>query len=282
MVRMQIGKNNPNLENLLYILGGTTRGKTLHNTEEAMENAAIYIQGAWVEVAKEISRSGGYARSIQREQTGTFEYEIFSEAKIADIIENGSHELDMKKTHPYGPRSRVARDIISKKTGKILRKGYPYLIVPIKWGTEDGTVRVGPKNIVPKQLLKLMLSKRFKASTERNETYQSPNERGEMVDRSTYTWGGRAKGSDFAGTIEQKRFADGMVRFEEESAADRPGGKRYGGYFTFRIISARPGAKGWIRREQPARHITRMIAEETRENVNALVESGIMKDLANL
>jgi hypothetical protein len=277
MIRMQIEKDNPHLENLLYLLGAAGRN-TLPNTEAAMKEAAKIIQGRWVDfanggslkgIADTLKRpNGGYARSIKAKQIGAFAHEIYSEADIAKWIENGTEELDMKRTHPYGPRSRV-----SKKTG------YPYLIVPFQWGTKEGTARVGPKNIVPEQLLSLMRSKKFKASTVKSETSnQSSNARGEMVNRNTYSWGDRAKGSDFAGTVEQKRLADGMVRFEQGSAADNPKGKRYGGYFTFRIISAAPGAKGWIKPAMPARHVTKAVADETREKVNALIEARLKGD----
>jgi hypothetical protein len=270
---MRIAKNNPYLEELISVLNRTGTN-TLQHTEKALENAAGYVQGAWKEIAKEMNRSGSYARSIQKKPVGAYGHEIFSEAKIAEIIENGAPELDMKKTHPYGPRSRI-----SQKTG------YPDLIVPFQWGTKDGTVRAGPKNIIPKQLLGLMLSANFNVSKVKkfhDERKKSPNARGEMVARNTYEWGGRVKSSDFTGTDEQKKLAEGMVRFEQGPAADRSGGKRYGGYFTFRVISAAPGAKGWIRKEQPAHHVTKLVARETRKNVNDMVEAGIREDFANL
>jgi hypothetical protein len=57
-----------------------------------------------------------YAKSIRAQATSRFGHEIYSEAKIADQIENGAKELDMKTTHPFGPRSRVAKRLFQKKT----------------------------------------------------------------------------------------------------------------------------------------------------------------------
>jgi hypothetical protein len=273
---MKIAENSPHLAELRFHLAKLGAG-SLPRTAGAMEDSVKFIQDTWRNYAQGGSLPGvlplkngsrRYAQSIKTHANGPFSHEIYSEADIADWIENGTKELDMKTTHPYGPQSRISQ-----------RTGYPYLIVPFQWGTKAGTARVGPKNIIPKQLLRMMRSKQFKASTVKNETYQSPNARGEMVNRNTYTWGNRAKGSDFSGTIEQKRFADGMVRFEEGSAADRPGKKRYGGYFTFRIISAAPGAKGWIKPATPARHVTKAVMDETREVIDTIVESAIREDL---
>jgi hypothetical protein len=268
---MKISLNNPQLEELQYQLKLLEKGN-FPNTEAAFTTGAKIIQKTWRDyalggplsgVSPLKNGSGSYARSIKTKKTGVFDHEIYSEAEIADWIENGTKELDMKSTHPYGPRSRISKD------------GVHYLIIPFQWGTKEGTKRVGPKNIVPKSLLTLMRSKRFKKSSVKNETYQSPNARGNMVDRWTYTWGDRARGSDFTGTIEQKIFADGMVRFEQGAK----GGKRYGGYFTFRIISENSPANSWKRKGTPARHVTRAVAQETQEVINTMVEGSITEDL---
>jgi hypothetical protein len=276
MVSIKISINDPQLEYLHHRLKTAAEG-VFPKTEDAMAEGAKKIQSVWQYYALGKKRLPGvselknpsrkYAESIRIERTGVFEYEIYSDAKIAEWIENGTKELDMKKTHPYGPRSRV-----SKKTG------YPYLIVPFQWGTEEGTARSGPKNIVPKQLLSLMLSSRFKASTVRNNTRQSPNARGEMVDRNTYAWGDRARGSDFTGSIEKKSYASGMVRFEQGEAAEKTGGDRHGGYFTFRIISAAPWAKGWIKPAVPGHHVTRGLKEYMEDEISLMAEEAMRED----
>jgi hypothetical protein len=283
MVRIKIAENNPHLRELQFRLA-KLGADSMPRTTGAMADGAKLIQNTWrnyalggplqgVKPLKNGSR--GYAQSIKTRSNGPFSHEIYSEADIADRIENGTKELDMKTTHPYGPRSRVAETIISKKTGRVLRRGGPYLIVPFQWGTKEGTKRVGPRNIVPKDLLSLMRSKRFKRSTVKNRTYLSPNARGQMVERWTCTWGDRARGSDFAGTVEQKLYANGMVRFEQ----GEKGGKKYGGYFTFRIISANSPKNSWIKPATPPRNVTRRVQEYTEDTIEKMVDAAIMEDL---
>jgi hypothetical protein len=280
MIRITVGTNNPRLEELQFLLAKMgQRAGTLPRTAAALNAGAELIQDTWQKYATGetpmpgLKPSGSYAKSIRTKPLGEFEHEIFSEAKIAERIENGTEELDMKKTHPYGPRSRVSK------------KGIPYLIVPFQWGTKEGTKRVGAKNIIPKQLLNMMLSKKFKKSTVKSDSQspnapRSPNARGEMVARNTYTWGDRTRGSDFSGTIEQKRFTNGMVRFEQGTAADSPQGKRYGGYFTFRVISANSPANSWIKPATPALHVAEIVAKETRKDVEAMVDAAIKEDFS--
>jgi hypothetical protein len=278
MIRITVGINNPRLEELQFLLAKMgQRAGTLPKTAAALNAGAELIQDTWQKYATGeyplpgLKPSGSYAKSIRTKPLGEFGHEIFSEAKIAERIENGTDDLDMKTTHPYGPRSRVSK------------KGVPYLIIPFQWGTKKGTERVGPKNIIPKQLLNMMLSKRFKPSTVKSDSQspkapQSPNARGEMVARNTYTWGDRTRGSDFSGTIEQKRFTNGMVRFEEGTAADNPQGKRYGGYFTFRVISANSPVNSWKRKGMPALHVAEIVAKVIRKDVEAMVDTAIKED----
>jgi hypothetical protein len=225
--------------------------------------------------------SGKYAQSIRTKKLGPFAYEIFSAAKTAERIENGTEELDMKETHTKGPRSRM-----SKTTG------YPYVIIPFRWGTppKKGEQRVGfGKNIMTAGAYKQLLAKSFKASrvkeSPNTSSYQTPNAHGQMVGRARYQWGSRLRGSDFAGKIEEKTRMKGMVRFENGLDENRNiGGKRYGGYFTFRIISANPESDSWkqnkwIRPATPGVPVTKIVAEKTHGDIEKMIDSAIMGDL---
>ena len=274
MIRMKVGTNNSHLEELQYYLAKMgTQTRVLPYTADAMKHGAERIRDKWrgfaeggqldgVKPLKNGSRR--YTESIQTNQTGPFEHEIYSDAEIADWIENGTKELDMKTTHPYGPRSRVSK------------KGVPYLIVPFQWGTEEGTIRSGPRNIVPKDLVSLMLNKKkFKQSktvvSADKSTHTKPNAAGVEVGRAKYQWGGRLN----------KDLGDmaGMVRFEQGSATDNPDRRRYGGYFTFRIISAKSPKNSWIKPATPARHVTQALVRDTQEYITKLVELSIAEDL---
>jgi hypothetical protein len=272
---MKVGVDSNQLEELQYLLKMLV-SKDLPNTEKAMADGAAIVRDTWKEFAlggplpgitEPLKRPNrAYADSIRLIQTGPFSYEIFSESKIAEQIENGTKELDMKTTHPYGPRSRVSDE------------GFPYLIVPMLWGTEEGTARVGPRNIVPKSLLKMMRDKdKFRASKVKSETIQSPNYAGKMVDRHTYKWGSRVKGSEVQGTAEQQSLTNGMVRFEVGKK-----GRRYGSYLTFRVISAKQLVTkpySWIRPATPPRHVVQAVAENTKDYIEEMVENAIKGDL---
>jgi hypothetical protein len=261
-----------------------------------MASGAKVIQSRWIDFANGGSLTGvteplknptgGYARSIRTKKIGPFEYEIFSEAKIAERVENGTKELDMKKTHPYGPRSRM-----SKKTG------YPYVIIPFRWGSpENGDgdrVGFGKSIITAGVYNKQLLDKSFKASrvtASPNTSDKTPNAHGQMVGRGRYSWGSRLNMEQIINnaepdvSINQMFNMNGMVRFE--NGLDKNGnigGKRYGGYFTFRIISANPESKSWkqnkwIRPATPGVPVTKIVAEKTQEDIEKMVESGIMED----
>jgi hypothetical protein len=284
MVRMKIEINNSVLEELLYVLK-TAEKRVLPNTEKAMEDAAMLVQGRWIDfanggsligVAEKLKHpKGGYARSIKTHRTGAFEHEIYSEAKIAEWIENGTEEHDMKTTHPYGPRSRVSKE------------GFPYVIIPFRWGTPgngDGD-RVGfGKNVITAGAHRQLLKENFNPSTVTaspdKSSHKTQNYHGDMVGRAQYrdkegnsTWGSRLKADG---------FMNGMVRFENGYDMNGNIEKRYGGYFTFRVISAKQlitRPYSWIKPAMPARHVTRAVVNETRDKVGKLVEAGLMGDV---
>jgi hypothetical protein len=213
--------------------------------------------------------SGKYARSIKIDRKGPFDYEIYSEAKVADWIENGTEELDMKTTHPFGPRSRVSQ------TGK--NKGYPYLIVPFRWGTPR---TVGFRNIMPEQVYNISKNKKTfqqtKTTVSADNGEKTPNAREEMV--------GRAQYSDVSGS---KSWGDRLTSDMGEDITDNMVGMssmlgqngRTAGYLTFRIISAAPGASGWIKPAMPARPVTRAVASAAKETINDAIENAIRSDL---
>jgi hypothetical protein len=273
MVRIKIAENSPYLEELQYHLAKLGAG-SLPGTAGAMAAGAKLIQSRWIDfanggtltgVTEPLKRpSGVYARSIKTRATGDFSHEIYSDAKIAEWIENGTDDLDMKTTHPYGPRSRVSK------------KGVPYLIIPFRWGTPKS---VGFKNVMPVNVYGIV--KKFKKmktlvgadkSGIKTPNAQNPSR---MVGRAQYNKGyNRLSGADFDGSIEQKTRMDGMVR-----STDETGKNRSGGYFTFRIISANSPADSWKRKGMPPRHVTRALAEETRETIEEMVEGAVREDL---
>lgn len=261
MVKLEIAVNSYLLQRLQSALSMIEK-KGLPKTAETMGKAAENIRDVWMNYAgggslpgvKSLEHpKGEYAKSIYIEPKGHFDYEVRSDAEVAAWIEYGTKTIDMKDTHTKGPRSRIMQ------SGP--NKGKPYLIVPFQWGTEEGS---GFKNIVPKSIQSLMLSAGFKASTVNDETYQSPNAQGQMVDRWKYNWGNSIK----SGGANIK----GLVRFEQGTQE-----KRHGGYFTFRIIPS--WGKGWVKKETPARHVTKAVADFVRKDTEDGINAAIMEDL---
>ena len=288
MIRIKIAENNPHLEELQYLLASASAG-VLPGTVRAMKDGASIIQKTWKGYAaggslpgveKLKNPQGGYMRSIHVDKRGPFNYEIYSEAKIADWIENGTEELDMKTTHPFGPRSRVAKRVVSKKTGKVLREGGSYLIIPFRWGTPGSkkNPRVGfGNNVITAGAYRQLLKRSFGASrvtvSPANSNYMTPNARGDMVGRAQYEWGSRFSSND---------NMNGMVRFENGYNKNGEISKRYGGYFTFRVISANSPKNSWIKPATPPRHVTQAVMDETRETIEQMVDEAIKGDIANL
>jgi hypothetical protein len=283
MVKLNITTDNDLLQQLQMALAQFGGGH-LPSVSMAMRKSADFIRGTWQGFARGGSLpgieslknpSGKYARSIRIDRRGPFDYEVYSEAEVADWIENGTEDLDMKTTHPYGPRSRISK------------KGVPYLIVPFRWGTpgRNGQKRVGFRNIIPEQIYKqLLISKKFKfqtskvtasADTSDNLELNYNNHMVGVASRAKYEWGDRVFAADVDSLTDGSRedhFADGMVKMEGQ------GGKS-AGYLTFRIISADSPAESWKRKGMEARHVTNAVASLAQETINEVIDNAAREDL---
>jgi hypothetical protein len=280
---MKISINNSQLAELQHYLRVAVEDN-FPMTGIALSLGAKQIQSVWQDYAlgkKELpgvpalkNPSGKYAQSIHTKPIGEFRHEIYSEAKIADWIENGTDKIDMKETHTKGPRSRRSKD------------GVPYVIIPFRWGT-PGTKknpRVGfGNNVLTAGVYRRLLKESFRASSvtvsPNKSDYKTPNAKGEMVGRAQHQWGSRLRGRDFAGTIEQKTRMNGMVRFENGYDNEGNISKRYGGYFTFRVISKNSPKDSWIKPATPARHVTRGVQEDTKKEITEMIDEALKADI---
>jgi hypothetical protein len=289
MVKMSISVDNDALQQLQSALARLGSG-VLPATKGAMKASAELIRNTWKGFAMGGSLpgiteslknpSGKYARSIRVARKGPFDYEIYSDADVAGWIENGTDELDMKTTHPFGPRSRVTQ------SGP--NKGYSYLIVPFRWGTPR---TVGFRNIMPDQVYSIVKNKMKFAQTKTTVSAdksgtKTPNFNGDMVGRAQYSdvtgskpWGDRTTAADMG----ENRFfndtgrdiTDDMVGMS--SMLGQNG--RAAGYLTFRVISAAPDAKGWIKPAMKARPVTQAVAKVSEETVNEVLDGALREDL---
>jgi hypothetical protein len=279
---MKIAENSPHLAAMQYHLAKFGQ-RSMPATEDAMKGVAEYIQEVWQGFAyggdldgveKLKNPSWKYARSIRFHRLGPFQYEIFSESKIAQRIEEGTPEHDMKKTHPFGPRSRVSE------------KGIPYLIIPFRWGTPEGKngQRVGFKNIMPESVYSAVKKfKKMRTLVSADSGEKTPTMKGAYSDVSTKKTmypnsAGRASYNKGYGRLKanlaENKNQVGMVRSTDDTGKDRAGG-----YFTFRIISAKSPASSWIRPAESPRKVRKAVVDHSRSFIEATVSAAIAEDL---
>lgn len=210
---------------------------------------------------KEISSIRGV--KIAAEQTGDFESKVTANNPRLDNLQNGlpNVDYDMKKTHPYGRKSRVSKE------------GIPYLIIPFRWGTPNGK---GTKrrwnNVIPQKQYETKL-KEFEISSFAKKngrwTHPEPNFKGEDIERKNYKWKSRLKEDD---AWDDRSV--GMVRMR-----DNAGGKST--YFTFRIISAKSPENSWMyhRDGTDAVDILSALGRTTKPGIERIIEAGLKADL---
>jgi hypothetical protein len=277
---MSIATDNTALAELQFALAKLGQG-SMPSTAGAMNAGAKLIQDTWKGFAlggalpgiteKLKNPNGGYARSIRIDKLGPFQYEIYSEAKVAKLIEDGTPEHDMKTTHPFGARSRMSK------------KGVPYLIIPFRWGTPEGSdgKRVGFKNIMPKSVYQIVKNKKqFRQTKVKKTTHNEPNARGQQVERHEYTGVG-SKGNEKGNWGDRLKLGMGDEVTQNMEGMSRMVGQdgKSAGYFTFRVISAKSPANSWVKPAVAARPVTSAVADNTHQAIGAMVEASILEDL---
>ena len=286
MIKVEVRGDNDELMGVISCL--QMLGKNaMPSTHKAFKIAAnTIIANQWREYAlggeipgapgKLKHPKGGYAAAIKTREIGPAHFRVTNDSKVAPFLEYGTSELDMKKTHPYGKRSRVAN-----KGTKENPRWVPYVIVPFRWGTGDDASPGAFRNIIPKGIYRMiqadMKAGRFIRTRISGNAKTEPNFQGEEIKRNQYEtedgepgWGTRVEG--IGGKIE------GVVAMAAESGRER----RRSNYFTFRIISADSPSDSWIKPAQPALHITRHVVENTKDTVRDLVSAGMLRDLGPL
>jgi len=201
--------------------------------------------------------TGAYAGSIKVRFLSPFNYEIYSDSKIAVFLEKGTKQYDMKETHPFGKRSRVSKEGIS------------YLVIPLRHGTPETKGYPPMPGQVYNKIREIIKRDENLMSTRAAGRKYSPSHRGELVPRAKYQWGARFTGTGFD-------QLEGMV------VMNIPTGKEKGrsAYMTFRVISAENSpAMKWIVKARPAMNITKHVAEETAKEIERIIEFGLKQDL---
>lgn len=247
--------------------------EALPNTSAALDRAAQIVKDTWSEwasgnqalpeIGKNPKPSVQMAKSIKISKNGEWSRTISSNNRQMEQLANGSPavEYDMKKTHPYGKKSRVSK------------KGIPYLIIPFRWGTpnEKGTKRAHFANFIPQAEYETGANvKSFKRSWITQSLHKEKNFHGEDIDRQEYQWKDRLTKE----TAWDDRSV-GMVRMRST------GRGKPGTYFTFRIISAKSPHDKWIYRkpEEIPIDIIKAVETATTPFIESMIENGLKKDV---
>ena len=270
MIKMDITLNSDLLQRLAYTLPSMFGQGVAPATSAAFNTSAMLIQAYWkgwamggpLEGITDIKTpSGRLASSIKIKKLGAFDAAIVSDSPHMERIQNGTPELDMKTTHPYGKKSRVSKE------------GIPYLIVPLRWGTpnDKGGKRAHWGNFIPQVIFDSTIKKMKTSKTTGYQDVKSgeiighvhtePNYRGQDIIRSEYQWGDRHEGD---GNM------DGMVRMAGKA-----------GYFTFRVISALQlitAPHAWIRKAVQPIDVLGALENKTRPMVEELIRAGLEAD----
>lgn len=229
----------------------------------------------------------GYVSSIQVREDGPFEYYIFSNHPKAGFYERGMAPFDMKETHPYGPKSRVAKKKIPKRFGGGFRY-VPYLVVPFRWATPGSGAHMGAKNVIPEKIYSRILSGMKKGAFKRTVTLSGTkleeNFFGEMVERAMYAsegggagWGSQIDGEEFRKLEGLKRSTISRVPLVSGLSAMNAKGQT--NYMTFRVISADSPFYSWQHPGVKARRIAEQTARFMQGKDAEAINNGLMNDL---
>lgn len=261
----------PNFESVLRALEAT--GATFPNATKAIEDATLIVQQTWQSYAMggSVSYSGGtfvvhpsaeYARSIQRQYPyrGRLGGIVFSNSRIASIIEEGRGPYDMKPGLLRSPRTKVGK------------KGKRYVTVPFRHGTPGSLNNPMPRNVYDQAK-----TLNFSAVT------------GRSLGRIAYQWGG--KGGRLPSSPQGQRTKlkmggmgghytwktgqfSGMVRMNDSATG------KSAGYITFRRVSENSDPNSWWHPGHPPKPVTRAVVENTEAQIIRLVRTGFALDLA--
>ena len=270
MITMDINLDSSLLQQLAKSLPLMFGQKVAPATGAAFDTSTRLVQGVWrgwamggpVKGIPNIKTpSSRLAASIKIKPAGVFDATIGTSSPHAQRIQDGTPELDMKTTHPYGKKSRVSKE------------GVPYLIIPFRWGTPNaqGGARAHFGNVIPQVVYpmakEMEQSFRLKKRGDGSEAvHVEKNYAGKDVPRSEYEWGDRMETSD---------NMNGMVRMNKET---KGGGSTY---YTFRVISAWQlvtAPYSWIRKAVEAVDVVGAVEAETRPVVEELIQAGLEAD----
>lgn len=261
-----------------------TKGMTtaaLPNTDAAFQRAAQMVRKTWtgfldgsvtlpgVESPEKVTAA--MIKSIKSDDKTNekeFHHTIYSDNRQLEQLNKGSKEVkyDMKKTHPYGRKSRV------NKITKI-----PYLIIPFRWGTPVGKKKFTDEeikrahfnNVIPQGNYEHYVKGMEVSKVNALKAYYEANVKGENIKRQGYDWARNGRVTEDWAWSER---SIGMVKMKDM-------GKSV--YFTFRVISAdsKPPSSWWyLKPAKQGNNYFAALETAVKPKVEKIVEEGIKAD----
>ncbi len=238
--------------------------KILPKTYRAVKASAAVIQYTWKAYAlgapipgstMRVKRpTGAYAKSIKVRMLSPFFQQVVTDYPPAEGLETGVKAKDLKKTHPYGPRSRVSA------------AGVPFNIIPFRHGTPGSLIAPPMPQKVYERIRQEIKNGTLQLSQVNKGKKTTPNYHGDLIPRARYAWGSRISSG--------VQNLEGMVAFDVST----PGSTRTE-YMTFRVISKNSPSFKWIQAARPGMHMTQHVVANTKDIINEIISQGIKEDL---
>lgn len=259
MMFLSIVPSDPNLIQFIAAMNNIGSEDGFPSTQFYFKQIINEIASSWRTVTKN-------KYEVEVNQHSPFRHTIFSKEPMMGYLENGLSRYDMKETHTKGAKSRVA------KTGK--NKGVPYLIVPFRHATTEGSrfQDTGLSSLYSKisyQISSGKFQRSIVTKPAKTSGKMEKNAMGEMVSRAEYDWGSRFQPEITEDMSEEQKKTmkrlSGLVAFP-------------GSYMTFRVISKNSPADSWIHPGIEPRHYLRDILNMNQEKIKNIIEMALAMD----
>lgn len=214
-------------------------------------------QGVWsTGIGERIGDKERYEDSLQVKMTGDFAGEVWTDLKLAEQIDLGRPERDLKKMLDTSLKVRVSK------------KGYRYLIIPFLHQTPGQTAwnQAMPAKIylMAKKLPQSNITGTFMRPSgqgSKGPFLSDPKTKGPMMTEGrSYQWNGRLP-AGLAPKLKSFHATDpfaGMVRMNENSAKSK-----HSSYLTFRVMSEAPQqARKWLVAPKPGLFLAKQVSEK--------------------
>lgn len=265
IIELEYDFSQLNIMKNLFSEFGIMSAKILPNTSKSVAKAARLVTNIWNDYYAGKGELEGlppiekpFNGKVSAKSISAFRQEISTTEPKAIKLQEGENPVyyDMKKTHPYGRKSRLSKDNV------------PYLIIPFRWGTPNnkGTKRRW-NNYIPQEAYSTNIKGLIASAINAQKRYQQKNAQGEKIEREGYDWGERlTKETAFNSN------SVGMVRMKDNSKST---------YFTFRVISAKSPIGSWLywKDGKDAVNVLSALEKTVRPMIETIIESGIRQDL---